>query len=362
MGNSLIIIGESLIYNKPFMDYVMENLNKHIVLFDVIKHLNKNDNNFFLDLEETINKYKQTIIIAEEDSYNFVNKIFSTLNSDNLVLKDNMLIPSKSIMYSNNSYLVKKDDNLINVISVCENEKMPDILIGDIDECKTFTIIDIDMDSINILLDPLCSTYEIKISTTSIVPGWTNVNARAYKYGNLENFLKSVKSLLTHKYIDTDDVIAHIATSLEKNKKKITAVESCTGGLISSMLTKHPGVSAVFDGGLVTYANEIKESWLGVTKETLDRFGAVSEECLREMLDGALQISKADYALATSGIAGPDGGSVQKPVGTVYVGVKTKNGDMKIERLLLKGDRKYIQKQSAYHAFKLLLEIDKELF
>lgn len=362
MSNALIIIGESIIYNKPFMDYVMLELNKHVVFFDCIRFLNKNDSNFFLDIEETINKYNQTLVVSEVDSYNFVNKIFSTLNSDNLILKDNMLIPSKAIMYSNDSYLIQKDDKLINVISVCENEVLPNILLEAIIADRTFTIVDIDIDSINILLEPLCSTYEIKINTTSIIPGWTSVNAKAYKYGNLENFLKAVKSLLSHKFIETDDVIAHIAEVLERNNKKITAVESCTGGLICSMLTKHAGISSVFEGGLITYANDIKASWLGVTTQTLDHYGAVSEECVKEMLDGALQTSKADYALATSGIAGPSGGSVQKPVGTVYVGIKTKDGKARIERLLLKGDRRYIQTQSAYHAFKLFLQMAKELF
>ncbi len=362
MNNSLIIIGESLIYNKPYMKYIMQELEQHVSVFDSIKILNKNDNDFFIKLEDMINKYKQSIIVSKNESYNFVNKVISTLNEDQLVLKDDMLIPSKAILYSKNSYLIKKAEKIINVISIKENETMPEILVNEVNTCKIFTIIDIDIDSIKLLLEPLCSTYEIKINATPIVQGLISVHARAYKYGNLENFLKAVKSLFVGKYIDTDNVISHIASSLEQHNKKITAVESCTGGLICSMLTKHAGISSVFDGGLVTYANSIKESWLGVSSQTLNNQGAVSTECVKEMLEGAIQASKADFALATSGIAGPDGGSEQKPVGTVFVGVKAKNKEAKIERLLLKGDREYIQMQSAYYAFKLLMQIDKTVF
>jgi len=362
MSSSLIIVGESIIYNPPFMDYMMRSLKKHISFFNSIKLLDKNDSNFFIELEEMISKYEQTIVVAQDESFSFVNKIFSTLNDDNLVLKDDMLIPSKTLIYEKYSYIIKKNNHAINVIRANENETLPQVLINTAFTSRTFTIVDIDMDSINVLLGPLCETYEIKTNATAIISGWTCVNAKAYKYGNLENFLKAVKSLFAHKYIETDNVIKHIVVSLEKNEKKITAVESCTGGLISSMLTEQAGVSTVFDGGLVTYANKVKESWLGVSPQTLQKYGAVSEACVQEMLDGALQASRADYALATSGIAGPSGGSAQKPVGTVFVGAKAADGTIQIERLLLQGDRIYIQKQSAYHAFKLLLQLGKTLF
>jgi len=84
--------------------------------------------------------------------------------------------------------------------------------------------------------------------------------------------------------------------------------------------------------------------------------------CVREMLEGVLNASLADYAIATSGIAGPTGGSIEKPVGTVFVGARDKEGNVLIERLLLEGDRHYIQRQSAYHAFKLLLHVGETLF
>lgn len=106
---------------------------------------------------------------------------------------------------------------------------------------------------------------------------------------------------------------------LRDEGRTLTTAESCTGGLIASMLTHIPGSSAGFHAGFVTYANEIKTAVLGVRPETLAVHGAVSEAVVREMALGALELSRADYAIAVSGIAGPDGGSADKPVGTVWL-------------------------------------------
>ncbi len=362
MSNSLIIIGDELIFNKPYMNYVMEELEKHITMFESINLLNKNDNDFFIKLEAEISKYNQTVILANHSSFTFISKILSTIMDDHLELKDDMLMPSKTVLYSKDSYVINKNEKSINVLSIKENKKLPEILIDDSIKSKTFTLIDIDIDSIKILLEPICSNYDVKIIATSIIEGLVKINAKAYKYGNLENFLKAVKSLFVGKFIENQNIIEHIALKLEANNKKITSVESCTGGLISSMLTKQAGISNVFDGAIVSYANKIKESWIGVSANTLKSYGAVSENCVSEMLSGALAASSADFAMATSGIAGPTGGDKTKPVGTVFVGVKSKNQDMNIVRLLLEGDRHYIQTQSAYYAFKLLLQLDKKLF
>jgi nicotinamide-nucleotide amidase len=100
----------------------------------------------------------------------------------------------------------------------------------------------------------------------------------------------------------------------------LTAAESCTGGMIAAALTDVPGASAVFDRGFVTYSNEAKSELIGVQAQTISRFGAVSQNVAREMAIGALANSNADIAVATTGIAGPSGGSADKPVGTVWFG------------------------------------------
>ncbi len=102
--------------------------------------------------------------------------------------------------------------------------------------------------------------------------------------------------------------------------KKVTCAESCTGGLLSKILTDFDGSSSWFDRGFIVYSNQSKVDLLGVKKSTIDKFGAVSEQTVLEMASGALNNSKADIGIAISGIAGPEGGTPEKPVGTVYIG------------------------------------------
>lgn len=112
---------------------------------------------------------------------------------------------------------------------------------------------------------------------------------------------------------------------LKTNKLKITTAESCTGGLISKMITDVSGSSEVFDCGIVSYSNDIKMSVLGVKDDTLALYGAVSEQTVREMSEGALRISGADISVAVSGIAGPFSDSTDKPVGLIFIAVNYNN-------------------------------------
>lgn len=123
-------------------------------------------------------------------------------------------------------------------------------------------------------------------------------------------------------YGENDDSIERvIVKSLTARRETLALAESCTGGCISDQLTNVPGASAVFRGGFVTYTNEMKQRFLGVRAETIARDGAVSEAVAREMADGARRVSESDYAISVTGIAGPDGGTPDKPVGTVFIGL-----------------------------------------
>lgn len=115
------------------------------------------------------------------------------------------------------------------------------------------------------------------------------------------------------------NIASALLDTLAAQGKTLACAESCTGGLISSMLTEIPGSSRVFTAGFVTYSNAMKTAMLGVSETTLEKYGAVSEQTAREMLIGTLQRSNADFAAAVTGIAGPDGGSADKPVGTVWI-------------------------------------------
>lgn len=134
----------------------------------------------------------------------------------------------------------------------------------------------------------------------------------------------------------------------------LAVAESCTGGLISHRITNIAGASAYFRGGIVSYANEAKMVLLGVQKSTLDRFGAVSEQTVKEMATGVRNILSADFGLAVSGIAGPGGGTVDKPVGTTWVGLSTSGEEIR-QRFWFQGDRSQIKEQAAQAALDLLL-------
>lgn len=130
---------------------------------------------------------------------------------------------------------------------------------------------------------------------------------------------------------------------LSASGKKIATAESCTGGWIAEVITGVPGSSAWFDRGFVTYCNAAKVEMLNVKPETLAQYGAVSAETAREMVAGALAHSDADCAIAVTGIAGPDGGTPEKPVGTVFIAWQNKQGHARVVREQFSGDRRQIR-------------------
>ncbi len=143
------------------------------------------------------------------------------------------------------------------------------------------------------------------------------------------------------------------ARMLTDDKLTLAVAESCTGGMIASEFVAIPGCSSFLIEGVVAYSDDAKTRRLGVSKETLDRFGAVSEPCAREMAEGMLKSSGAAYALATTGFAGPDGGTEQDPVGTVYIALAGAGGT-NVKRVQLFGERARIRELASLHAFDLL--------
>lgn len=159
--------------------------------------------------------------------------------------------------------------------------------------------------------------------------------------------------------VDVPSLESVLAEKLKAAHKTVSFAESCTGGLISKRFTDVPGASEVFGFGFVTYANEAKIKLLGVSPETLEKHGAVSPETAREMAVGAKNVSGADFAVAVTGIAGPTGGTPEKPAGLVYMGVAF-DGGADVQQLMLGGhkgsDRAYIRTLTVNHAFKAVLD------
>ncbi len=129
--------------------------------------------------------------------------------------------------------------------------------------------------------------------------------------------------------------------------------ESCTGGGVGSAITSVPGSSAVFSGGVISYSNEVKNRVLGVSQETLNTVGAVSSETAIQMARGARELLRADIAVSITGIAGPDGGSEEKPVGLVWFGIASEAGE-RAEKAIFRGDRARIREQAVIHALGML--------
>ncbi|MDC7242874.1 MAG: CinA family protein [Sphaerochaetaceae bacterium] len=161
---------------------------------------------------------------------------------------------------------------------------------------------------------------------------------------------------------DNNDLIT-LEQILRDRNETITTAESCTGGLIAHLITSISGSSDIFNGALVSYSNEIKQSELGVDKDTIIEYGVVSKEVVSQMLQGIISKFDADYAIAVSGVAGPGGGTKNKPVGMVVIGIMSKKNKIKeIDIYRFKGDRKSVQIQSAKEALKKILQfLEKSL-
>ncbi len=152
------------------------------------------------------------------------------------------------------------------------------------------------------------------------------------------------------------DLTEHVVSLLKERHLQLATAESCTGGMIASALTNLPGVSAVFKGGVVVYSNELKHQLLGVAWELLNQYGAVSAECARAMIQGAVSRLEVDCAIAVTGIAGPDGGTDTKPVGLVYIGVKCGEKEL-VREFHFGGDRHSVRERTVANALAMLREL-----
>ena len=168
---------------------------------------------------------------------------------------------------------------------------------------------------------------------------------------------------LAKEYLVTDEdepMEKVIGKLLSARNETMSTAESCTGGYIAHLITSIPGSSKYFKGSVVSYDNEVKENVLNVSDETLQTFGAVSEETVKEMLKGALDVLKTNYAIAVSGIMGPDGGSAEKPVGTVWIAVGSKSFDklrIETQKLNLRFDRMRNIQITSMNALNLLRKL-----
>lgn len=175
-------------------------------------------------------------------------------------------------------------------------------------------------------------------------------------------FAKLRPILADAMYSEQDDTLQGcIGRMLSASGKTVSAAESCTGGTISALFTEVPGSSEYYLGSVTSYANSVKTDVLGVDPEVIERYGAVSSECVLQMAEGVRRLTGSDFSVATSGIAGPGGGSDTKPVGLVWIGVSSKEGTESV-KMIFRGDRKRnIERFAASALDTLRRKIKKEL-
>lgn len=220
------------------------------------------------------------------------------------------------------------------------------------------------------LIEPWEDSLPSEIHLAYLPNPLTGVRLRFSVYGTapeeaeamVEKEITTLRNLLGDViWSEEDDRFeTYIGKMLNDSGKTVSCAESCTGGLISELFTSVPGSSGYFLGAVTSYANSVKTGVLGVSEETIARYGAVSSECVREMAEGIRRVTGSDFSVATSGIAGPGGGSPEKPVGLVWIAVSSEKGTETFSHTYKNDRRRNIERFAASALNHLRIKIEKE--
>jgi len=363
MKSLILVIGDDLRANPPFLEYLLRSYAAKFGVLDDIKFIKNNDSETSQILDSLITSCSHITIFASKESYMVISKILSSLKGDIIELNERkILAPATSLAIAEDSFLIKIDDCLINLIKAVPLKKLPEILMQKPQIRRNFYIFDFDSNEVAQILAQISPKYKILCHSTQFSKYLTLVRAKELEFGKMDGFLKEIYLKFDKFMIFEDSLAEFITAKLREFNQTITFAESCSCGLLAAKFGEISGVSDIFKGSLVTYSNEIKHVWLNVSESVLAEYGAVSEECVSEMLDGAISSVGSDYALAISGIAGPTGGTPLKPVGTVFIGAKDAEGNKIIEECHISGNRDYIRNESVNIAMSLLLKLKCEIF
>ena len=361
MKRDVIFVGNRLILNEAYERYILRSIKNSLASIDSISYFEESDKGLFLHLEELLKTESKLIIITTKSTFTIVGKLLSTVTSDNQILKEQMLIPSRASILENGSYLLSHNHSEINVLLATEGKALPPILIDDESRQAVIHLFNEELISAQTLLEPLAQNFDVRLEFSLLVEGWIKIRIHTRRHGNLSQFIASARGLMHHKVIAASNIAAFIIERLTHHKKKLSFAESCSGGSLAHFFTSQSGASNIYEGSLITYSNTLKANWLAVDDDSIEAYGAVSAEVVVQMSEGSMNVSYADYTMAISGVAGPTGGTETKPVGTVYISARSKTA-VHTERFHFEGDRNYIQEQSVLMAVKMLLNIDREMF
>ncbi len=335
--NNIIIIGATLYIDSVQFNYLQREY-PYITTASTIKRFPRLDEN---SLEETLQLIKN---LQEHSAIFVLAKYYDKLLSKIKELPVEITQKENGVMVTINNYSLR-----IKKISLF-NKLAESIYKSPINKFKVFG----SQEELHELEDEL----EEHAIIVKILPTWYHLRIE----DNIgEKILIEFAKKSSIKILPIPSVTAGLIKYLEAKKKTISFAESCTGGVLATKITKKPGASAVFNGSVISYSNDIKQKWLGVSKEVLEKYGAVSKECVEQMLNGIEKKANSDISVAISGIAGPTGETEDKRVGTVFIGVKN-DKEMKIKEFLFCGDRNFIQEQAARKAIEMILYLEKDFF
>lgn len=324
--------------------------------------------------KETASKYFNKELELHEESYDFLIKYFEKngkkLSENN---KKQAYFPKDAIVLKNKNgtapgCIIKGDNNKAIVVLPGPPREMKPMFKESVlpylskltDEILVSKVLrvcgvgesymeELVKDLINNQTNPTIAPYAKDVDVVLRITAKAKSEEEGYKL--IEPMEKSVREILGDNiYGEGEAPLEHVVGKMLVDKNlTISTAESCTGGLVSSMLVSYPGISKVLLEGAVTYSNEAKMKRLGVQEETLNNFGAVSEETAKEMASGIAKASGSDIGVSVTGIAGPGGGSDEKPVGLVYVGLSIK-GNVKVKKFTFQGDRDKVRTRTAVNS------------
>jgi len=337
--DNIIYVGASL-YMDTVQNRYLERQYPYILKAQIIERYPIFTKENVVNLIELIEKLKKDTIIFVLDRY--CNKLNSQLQKMNF---ESTAKEHGTIYQIDNSVLIVKRVSLFH--------KLPTPIFTKTRNVATFKVFGSDMDLLT--LEEKLAEHAI---ITRILPTWYNIDIND-SYG--EKKLVEISNKLNIKVMPIKSVRKALIEYLNSRGKTISFAESCTGGKIVSKFIEKDGASKVIAGSMVTYSNKIKNRWLGVDESILNVYGAVSKECVSQMLDGIQSQTDSDIAIAVSGIAGPTGETETKKVGTVFIGIKNKESK-EVKEFHFQGDRAFIQEQAARHAIEMIIYSEKEFF
>ncbi|AJC86606.1 CinA family protein [Campylobacter sp. RM16704] len=360
MKHLIIVMGNELIINDNYMRYIQEEYKKQFLELHELKFISKPDKDLPFLLEKLSQEYDYITIFSTNEYYTTIAKIIATLNDDALILENDTLVPSKAIRVKN-SFISNLKQCCINLLNTNVETKLPQILQEPKLNYAYFCILDIDETSANILLNTLTKSFEIQVKSSTLLENLICIRASASQYGKLEGFLKGVFKLFSGKVFLGNNPVKFVVKKLLEKKLKISFAESCTAGLCASKLAEISGISDIFEGSLITYSNRLKNSWLGVSNDTLESVSEYSDRCIYFMLKGTFKTTNCDFALAISGVAGEESDKNTK-AGTIYIGAMYKDGTFLQECIHIQGNRNYTREQASLAAYSLMLKLKPEIF